>query len=128
MNEASLKALGLRLRAAREAAGLSVQQLAERVGAHRAYIDRLEKGQRRPSAEWLQKIADAIGLDTGDLLTYIGVKPGNTIPSTRMFFRQKYGMSDDEAKVLANLVEHQIRERREGTHGDTEREGHERDD
>jgi transcriptional regulator with XRE-family HTH domain len=111
-DEASLKALGLRLRAAREAAGLSVPELAKRVGTHRSYIDRLEKGERRPAAEWLQKIADELGLDAAYFLTYIGVRPSATLPAPRDYFLRKLGVSEDEADFLAHLIEHQTQQRR----------------
>lgn len=123
-DEASLQALGLRLRAAREAAGLSVSELAKRVGAHRAYIDRLEKGQRRPAAEWLQKIADELGLDAAYFLTYIGVRPSATLPAPRDYFLRKLGVSEDEADFLAHLIEHQTQQRRRESREENNKERH----
>jgi transcriptional regulator with XRE-family HTH domain len=128
VNEASLKVLGLRLRAAREAAGLSVTRLAERVGAHRAYIDRLEKGERRPSAEWLQKIADELGLDATYFLRYIGVKSSSTLPPPREYFLRKLGVSQDEADFLAHLIEYQMQQRRGKSREEDNHERHESSD
>lgn len=121
MGEGDLESLGQDIHQAREKAGLSIRQLAARVGVHPSYIGHLETGKKsRPAAALLQRIAEVCQVEPGKLLKHIGVKPASTLLSTRMFFRQKYGVSNDEADILANLVEHQIRERREGTHGDTE--------
>jgi transcriptional regulator with XRE-family HTH domain len=129
MGEDDLESLGQEIRQAREKAGLSTRQLAARTGVHPSAIGHLETGRnRRPAGELLQRIAEVCQIEPDRLLKYIGIKPASTLLPTRMFFREKYGVSDDEADILANLVEHQIRERREGTHGDTEPKGHEHDD
>lgn len=50
-----------RLRALRQAAGLSVIELAERVGLSRQAVYRFEAGADRPSVETAQKLAAALG-------------------------------------------------------------------
>ncbi len=122
MNESDLSPLARRLREARTAAGLSVRQLAVQVGAHHGYIARIETGERRPSAEYLQKIAEVLDIEPSELLQYVGIKPSSTLPSARMFFRRKYGIPEDEAEILANLVEYQMRKRKEQSGEETDQE------
>jgi hypothetical protein len=57
----------------------------------------------------LQRLADALKIDSGDLLAFLGVKP--SVPEPRVYFRRAYGMSDSEAAeaeaIIANLRAHQ---------------------
>ena len=47
---------------ARKKAGLTQQELAERIGANKGYISRLERGLTIPSVSTLYRIAAAMGL------------------------------------------------------------------
>ena len=51
-----------RLRAAREAAGLSQGQVAKLMGLHRPTISEMEAGRRRVSADELTKLAEIYGV------------------------------------------------------------------
>lgn len=113
MDQANLNALAKRLSTALEAADISARELAARLGAHPSYIARVLKGERCPSAEWLQKIGEELNDDPSELLEYIGVKPSSSLPSARKFFHRKYGMPEDEAEILANLVEYQHKMRKQ---------------
>ncbi|MEU0537072.1 helix-turn-helix domain-containing protein [Amycolatopsis tolypomycina] len=91
------------IRQGREAAGLSVRQLAPLVGVHHSVLARIESGEvARPSAEVVQHIAEALELDAAELLAFVGVKP--TLPEPRVYFRRAYGMSDDEAKEAEQII------------------------
>ena len=108
------KDLPATLREARLAARLSMRQLAERVGVDHAYIVRLEAGKHaHPSADVLQRMADALGLDPAKLLHFIGVKPASTLPAPRTYFRRKLGVDAEEADILAQLIE-DYQERKKG--------------
>jgi SOS-response transcriptional repressor LexA len=48
--------------------GLSLQQLADRVGASKPQIDKLERGTRRLTPEWLRRVAQGLGVDVSALL------------------------------------------------------------
>lgn len=100
------RTLGTYLREARTAAGFSIRGLAEQAGIGHPYLVKLEHDQNdRPSADILQRLADALGIEAGELLGYIGVKPASTLPSPRVYFRRKLGINADEAAVLAKLIE-----------------------
>ena len=48
--------------------GLTLQALAERVGTSAPQIDRLEKGLRRLTIDWLNRIAKSLDVTPGSLL------------------------------------------------------------
>jgi len=61
-------ALGDRLRAAREARGLTLDQLSTSVGVSKAHLSRLESGDRQPSVGILVEVAATLGTRVGVLL------------------------------------------------------------
>lgn len=60
-----------RIREIREAAGLSSDQLAERVGTSGAQIRRLESGDRKLTDGWMARIAEALGCTPADLIANV---------------------------------------------------------
>ena len=57
-----------RLKEFRDLAGLSMQALAERVGTTAPQINKLEKGERRLTLDWMTRLAAALGIEAKDLL------------------------------------------------------------
>jgi transcriptional regulator with XRE-family HTH domain len=51
----------------RRSLGLSQEALAERCGLHRTYIGGIERSERNVSIDNVDRIAQALGLDVGDL-------------------------------------------------------------
>lgn len=97
--------LGTTLRTARLEARLSIRQLARAAGINHSYLVKLETDQNdNPSAAHLQRLADVLEIDASDLLTFIGVEPSSTLPSPRVYFRRKFGLSDAEAARLSHLI------------------------
>ena len=100
------RALGERIRRAREDAGLSLRALAAAVDFHAPNLKRLEEGENlMPSASLLQDIADTLEVDAAELLTFIGVKP--VLPEPSIYLRQRYGLSEGEAREIAAFIEQQ---------------------
>lgn len=62
------RALGARIRAARLAAHLTQQQVAERIEMDRATYNRIENGRSSAMFDSLVRIADAIGVPLSDLV------------------------------------------------------------
>lgn len=56
------------LRRFRNAAGLSQQELADRVGIGKSYISSLELGYRAPNLNLLVKLADSLNVRPGELV------------------------------------------------------------
>ena len=65
--------LGKRVRAHREAQGLTQEQLADRCELDWTFLGKVERGQRSPRLHNLLKIAHGIGIDPGELIK--GMKP-----------------------------------------------------
>lgn len=61
--------LGQRLRAARRASGLTLQQLADLAQVSIPTVSSAENGTRQPRLDTLQKLATALGMSMGALLT-----------------------------------------------------------
>jgi transcriptional regulator with XRE-family HTH domain len=61
-------ALGDRLHSAREARGLTLDQLSASTGISKAHLSRLESGARQPSVGMLVELAGALGTRVGTLL------------------------------------------------------------
>lgn len=60
--------VGKNIRHLRRNRGLSQEQLAERADLHRVYVGQVERGEKCPSILTLEKIAQALEVETGELL------------------------------------------------------------
>ncbi len=65
----TLPPFALRLKALREAAGLTQSQLAERSGLHLGAVFKLEQGKREPSWATVQALCDALGVSSEEFRT-----------------------------------------------------------
>lgn len=64
-----LSLFGITLRKYRHHAGLSQEELGERLGYETAnYVSCLELGKRKPTVELLFKIANALGINASDII------------------------------------------------------------
>ncbi len=64
---------GQRLRRQRGALGLTQEDVAERSSLHVSYVAQVERGERNISLTNIVRVAAALDLDPGDLVT--GLKP-----------------------------------------------------
>lgn len=63
-------AFGLRVRALRQARGLSQEQLAEQADLHRTYVSSLERGQRNVGLDNIMALARALGVPPARLFDF----------------------------------------------------------
>jgi transcriptional regulator with XRE-family HTH domain len=69
--------IGSFIKAQREAAQVSVRQLAEKAGVSNPYLSQIERGLRKPSAEVLSQIAKALRVSAEVLYVQAGIlEPG----------------------------------------------------
>lgn len=61
-------AFGRRLRALREAKGLSLEDVAARAGMHFTAVGRLERGAREPKLGTILRLAKALGVEPDELV------------------------------------------------------------
>jgi transcriptional regulator with XRE-family HTH domain len=57
----------------RRAAGLSQQELADKIGTKYTMLGKLERGERELTSSWLTKLSDALGCAPADILADTGV-------------------------------------------------------
>ena len=62
-------ALGQKVRALRQARGLTQEQLAHDVGIDLTYLGGIERGRRNPSLRVIVRMAQALGVTPPELLT-----------------------------------------------------------
>jgi len=65
--------IGSYIRSQREAAQVSVRQLAEKAGVSNPYLSQIERGMRKPSAEVLGQIAKALRVSAEVLYIRAGI-------------------------------------------------------
>jgi transcriptional regulator with XRE-family HTH domain len=76
-----LHELGGYIREQREAASVSVRQLAKMAGVSNPYLSQIERGLRKPSAEILQQIAKGLRISAETLYVRAGIleeRPGDS--------------------------------------------------
>jgi transcriptional regulator with XRE-family HTH domain len=94
--------IGSFIRTQREAAQVSVRQLAEKAGVSNPYLSQIERGLRKPSADVLQQIAKALRVSAEVLYVRAGIlEPSETsevrdaiITDTAITERQKQVLLD----------------------------------
>lgn len=109
--EVKTKALGNRLRAARELAGMSLRAAAPRADISTAYLSQLETGSvREPSPHILYRLAAVYGISYTDLMTlagYILPEARSAQPQVDLLeiaLRSKAPLTDDERDALAEYL------------------------
>lgn len=80
MRDFGTRDIGQHLRQAREMAGISVRELARRIGLSASMISQVELNQTRPSVGTLFQIANALGLVLDDLFRDDATHPPIAIP------------------------------------------------
>ncbi len=94
--------IGSFIRTQREAAQVSVRQLAEKAGVSNPYLSQIERGLRKPSADVLNQIAKALRVSAEVLYIRAGIlEPGDTnevrdaiVTDTAITERQKQVLLD----------------------------------
>lgn len=96
--------LPARLRAAREAAGLSQGQVAKLMGMHRPTISEMEAGNRRISAEELAKLADLYDTKITWLLGEAPDRASANDPKLQLAARELGKLKPDDLDRLLKLI------------------------
>ena len=97
--------LGDKINLLRKERGLTLDQLAEKTDSSKGYIWELENREtKKPSAEKLQKIADALSTTTEFLLDEKKKKPDETVIE-QAFFRKFRQMDEEDQKKLMQIAD-----------------------
>lgn len=105
MNPKQAQQLGERLRQARHDHGMSAVDLAELTDVNDATIVRLENGKiATPAADKLARIAEALGLDVGDIFAMAGYGATSSLPTLPLYLRSKYDLPPDAMAQIEHFA------------------------
>jgi transcriptional regulator with XRE-family HTH domain len=103
-----LKAIGHRIKQAREAKGLTQAQLAEKVGLSVSHISVIERGIKTPKLETLVDILNVLKVDANFVLTDV-LSISNEIVSSFLFDRLS-AMPEAHQKMILRVLDTLIEE------------------
>jgi transcriptional regulator with XRE-family HTH domain len=109
-------AVGEFIREQRNAARVSLRELARAAGVSNPYLSQVERGLRKPSAEILASIARGLKISAETLYEQAGIldkRSGN--PDTVAAIRSDGALSERHKAVLLELYETYVREHAAGT-------------
>lgn len=91
-----------RLRELRKKAGLTLQEVAEGAGTSNPMIGMLERGERKLTVEWLERIAPVLGVKPSDILS--DLKKDNLVPVVGIVGAGEVMFSVDDNQTLDEVV------------------------
>ena len=110
MKTPQLPDVGTFIREQRERSALSIRKLAEMTGVSNPYLSQIERGVRKPSAEILRSIAEALAIRTETLYERAGLLDGYEAPGinaavaadTKLTSSQKQAMMEIYKSFISN--------------------------
>ncbi len=99
--------LGAFIRSQREIARMSVRKLADVAGVSNPYLSQIERGIRRPSADILQQLAEALRISVETLYVRAGIlQPSRTHePTVTEAIERDPVLSPEQKQALINVYE-----------------------
>src|SRR6266581_3437798 len=98
--------IGTFIRTQREAAQVSVRQLAEKAGVSNPYLSQIERGLRKPSADVLQQIAKALRVSAEALYVQAGILEDRPADSgVRSALLADPELSERQKQILIDIYE-----------------------
>ncbi|WP_326548232.1 helix-turn-helix transcriptional regulator [Mycolicibacterium sp. ND9-15] len=95
--------IGTFIRAQREAAQVSVRQLAEKAGVSNPYLSQIERGLRKPSADVLNQIAKALRVSAEVLYVRAGILEPSETSEVRDAIVNDTVISERQKQVLLDI-------------------------
>ena len=97
--------LGAKIKALRNAKGLTLEQLADQIGSGKSYIWEIEnRGVKRPSAEKLAAIARALDTTTDYLVDNGMTEPTNEV-KREVFFRKFERLDEEDQQKIEDIID-----------------------
>ena len=108
-DDALNKLVGMQIREARVAAGLTQATLADRAGMAFETVSRIERGTLNTTVRTLVALADALGVESGDLLSGASPRPAGLDDSLQAVIAplldQPASVRATAARIVRSLVE-----------------------
>jgi transcriptional regulator with XRE-family HTH domain len=95
--------IGSFIRSQREAAQVSVRQLAEKAGVSNPYLSQIERGLRKPSADVLQQIAKALRVSAEVLYVRAGILEPSETSEVRDAILTDTAITERQKQVLLDI-------------------------
>jgi transcriptional regulator with XRE-family HTH domain len=95
--------IGTFIRTQREAAQVSVRQLAEKAGVSNPYLSQIERGLRKPSADVLQQIAKALRVSAEVLYVRAGMLEPSEASEVRDAIVTDTAITERQKQVLLEI-------------------------
>ena len=95
--------IGSFIRTQREAAQVSVRQLAEKAGVSNPYLSQIERGLRKPSADVLQQIAKALRVSAEVLYVRAGILEPSEKSEVRDAIITDTAITERQKQVLLDI-------------------------
>ena len=95
--------IGSFIRAQREAAQVSVRQLAEKAGVSNPYLSQIERGLRKPSADVLNQIAKALRVSAEVLYVQAGILEPSEPSEVRDAIITDTAITERQKQVLLDI-------------------------
>ena len=95
--------IGSFIRAQREAAQVSVRQLAEKAGVSNPYLSQIERGLRKPSAEVLNQLAKALRVSAQALYIRAGILEPGEPSAVRDAIINDIAITERQKQVLLDI-------------------------
>jgi transcriptional regulator with XRE-family HTH domain len=95
--------IGSFIRAQREAAQVSVRQLAEKAGVSNPYLSQIERGLRKPSADVLNQIAKALRVSAEVLYVQAGILEPSATSEVRDAIISDTAITERQKQVLLDI-------------------------
>jgi transcriptional regulator with XRE-family HTH domain len=95
--------IGSFIRSQREAAQVSVRQLAEKAGVSNPYLSQIERGLRKPSADVLSQIAKALRVSAEVLYIRAGILEPSESNEVRDVIITDTAISERQKQVLLDI-------------------------
>jgi transcriptional regulator with XRE-family HTH domain len=105
MSANSNQQLAARLKWAREQAGLSQGQVAQKLGVHRPTISQIEAGDRNVRIEELQKFADIYGVEKAWLIDGDAALVGERDPRIELAARELRKLKRQDLDAILRLIQ-----------------------
>jgi transcriptional regulator with XRE-family HTH domain len=101
-NDNSYRELGRIIKVQRIVAGTTLRELSARSGVSPSHLGRIERGQRLPSANILQRIAKPLGFEESELFTLAGYLSAQPLTAVEIIAEKDAGQLDPvAASILA---------------------------
>ncbi|OBI84039.1 helix-turn-helix domain-containing protein [Mycobacterium sp. E740] len=95
--------IGTFIRTQREAAQVSVRQLAEKAGVSNPYLSQIERGLRKPSADVLSQIAKALRVSAEVLYVRAGILEPSETSEVRDAIVNDIAITERQKQVLLDI-------------------------